>query len=248
MLSILNATYRSVVAQGLYSPHWSDYISPRDNGGHGTHTASTAGGNAKVDANVAGVAMGQASGIAPRARIAAYKVCWSYKDPANLALPKNSCFTGDNVAAIEKAVADGVDVINYSISGSQTTVNDPVELAFLGAANAGVFVAASAGNSGPGNAVAHLGPWLTTVGASTHDRLNAANVILDNGAKYQGGSLNQAPLAATNMIAARDAALQGASLTQAALLCMLQQMALWCWIRQKSLVKWLFVTAAPPIW
>lgn len=212
-----DATYRSLIAQGLYSPHWSDYVSPRDNGGHGTHTATTAGGNAKVDTTVAGVSMGQASGIAPRARIAAYKVCWSYKDPANLALPKNSCFTGDNVAAIEKAVADGVDVINYSISGSQTTVNDPVELAFLGAANAGVYVAASAGNSGPGNAVAHLGPWLTTVGASTHDRFNAATLVLDNGASYQGGSLNQTALPATNMIAARDAALAGASLTQAAL-------------------------------
>lgn len=210
-----DATYRRLIAQGLYSPHWSDYVSPRDNGGHGTHTASTAGGNAKVDANVAGVAMGYASGIAPRARIAAYKVCWSYKDPANPVMPKNSCFTGDNVAAIEKAVADGVDVINYSISGSQTTVNDPVELAFLGAANAGVFVAASAGNSGPGNAVAHLGPWLTTVGASTHDRLNAANVVLDNGASYQGGSLNQTALAPSNMIRARDAALPGVNLVQA---------------------------------
>ncbi len=212
-----DTTFRSLVAQGSYSPHWSDYVSARDNGGHGTHTASTAAGNGKVDTTVAGILMGKASGIAPRARIAVYKVCWSYKDPANQALPKNSCFTGDNVAAIEKAVADGVDVINYSISGSQTTVNDPVELAFLGAANAGVFVAASAGNSGPGNAVAHLGPWLTTVGASTHDRFNAARVELDNGASYQGGSLNQVALPATNMIAARDAAIEGASLTQAAL-------------------------------
>ncbi len=46
-------------------------------------------------------------------------------------------------------MADGVDVINFSISGTQTNFRDPVEIAFLFAADAGVFVAASAGNSGP---------------------------------------------------------------------------------------------------
>lgn len=205
-----DATFRSLVAQGLYTPHWEDFASPRDNGGHGTHTATTAAGNANVQANVNGVPMGVASGIAPRARIAAYKVCWSYQDPANTALPKNSCFTGDNVAAIEKAVKDGVDVLNYSISGSQTSVNDAVELAFLGAANAGVYVAASAGNSGPANAVAHLGPWLTTVGASTHDRFNAASVTLGDEQSFQGASLNAAALPQTAVIYARNAAKAGA--------------------------------------
>jgi subtilisin family serine protease len=59
-----------------------------------------------------------------------------------------------------------VDVINFSISGSRTNFRDPVEIAFLYAAQAGVFVAASAGNSGPGElTVAHPGPWLTTVAA-----------------------------------------------------------------------------------
>jgi len=41
-----------------------------------------------------------------------------------------------------------VDVINFSISGSTTNFRDSVEIAFLFAADAGVFVAASAGNSG----------------------------------------------------------------------------------------------------
>ena len=53
------------------------------------------------------------------------------------------------MAAIDQAVADGVDVINFSISGSRTSFLDPVEVAFLFAADAGVFVAASAGNAGP---------------------------------------------------------------------------------------------------
>ena len=45
---------------------------------------------------------------------------------------------------------DGVDVINFSISGGTDPFTDPVELAFLDAYAAGVFVAASAGNDGPG--------------------------------------------------------------------------------------------------
>src|SRR5439155_1353141 len=50
-------------------------------------------------------------------------------------------------------------------------VQDPVELAFLDAYAAGVFVAASAGNEGPAAGTAnHLSPWVTTVGASTQRR------------------------------------------------------------------------------
>ena len=94
----------------------------------------------------------------------------------------------DLVAAIDQAVADGVDVINYSISGSQTNFRDPVEIAFLFAAEAGVFVAASAGNSGPAfGTVAHPSPWLTTVAAGTHNRtIVGGSVTLGNGATYTG--------------------------------------------------------------
>ncbi|MFX7832912.1 S8 family serine peptidase, partial [Acinetobacter baumannii] len=90
----------------------------------------------------------------------------------------NSCYTTDSVAAIDAAVKDGVNVINYSISGSQTSVNDPVEQAFYRAAIAGVFVAASAGNSGPANQVAHISPWISTIAASTHDRAFTGTVKL----------------------------------------------------------------------
>ncbi|QYF92680.1 S8 family serine peptidase [Massilia sp. PAMC28688] len=196
------------------SLHWSDFVSPRDSvdgpsgkGGHGTHTASTAGGNANVDIAINGVQMGKASGIAPHARIAAYKVCWTYPDPSNPdgSGTRNSCFNSDSVAAIDRAVLDGVNVINFSISGSQTSVTDPVELAFFGAADANVFVAASAGNSGPNNQVAHLSPWITTVGASTHNRLNGATVTAGNGNSYVGASLNETALTNVPAIAARDA-------------------------------------------
>ena len=152
-----------------------EYNSPRDFGGHGTHTASTAGGNANVPTTGAAAVFGSVSGIAPRARIAAYKVCW--QTPTG-----GSCFSSDSVAAIDQAVADGVDVMNFSISGSRTSFRDSVEIAFLYAADAGVFVAASAGNSGPSSStVAHPGPWLTTVAAGTHNRNGEGSVTLGNG-------------------------------------------------------------------
>ena len=88
-----------------------EFNSPRDFGGHGTHTASTAGGNSNVPTTGAAAVFGAVSGIAPRARIAAYKVCWETGTGG-------SCFSTDSVAAIDQAVADGVDVINFSISGS----------------------------------------------------------------------------------------------------------------------------------
>ena len=153
--------------------------------------------------------MGKVSGIAPHARIAAYKVCWTYVDPTNPdgSGTRNSCFNSDSVAAIDQAVIDGVNVINFSISGSQTSVADAVELAFFGAADADVFVAASAGNSGPANTVAHLSPWITTVGASTHNRLNGATVTTGAGTTYVGASLNTTALPLTPAISARDAGL-----------------------------------------
>ncbi len=205
-------------ASGTNSKHWTEFYSPRDSvagatghGGHGTHTSSTAGGNSLSPAILSGIAMGPASGMAPRARIAVYKVCYTYVNPAATdgTGSQNTCYTSDSVSAIDQAVADGVNVINYSISGDQTSVNDPVEQAFLRAANAGVFVAASGGNSGPANAVAHVSPWLTTVAASTHDRSLLATATLGDGRVFSGASINPTALPATAMIRAEDAGLPG---------------------------------------
>jgi subtilisin family serine protease len=187
-----------------------EFNSPRDYNGHGTHTASTAAGNAGVPATGPAAVFGSIGGIAPRARIAAYKVCWETG-------AGGSCFNSDSVAAIDQAVADGVDVINFSVSGSRTSFRDPVEIAFLYAADAGVFVAASAGNSGPTTStVAHPGPWLTTVAAGTHSRNGEGSVTLGNGATYTGASIATA-VGPAPLIDSTAAGLAGADPTKVAL-------------------------------
>ncbi|MDW3216097.1 MAG: S8 family serine peptidase [Ilumatobacteraceae bacterium] len=166
-----------------------EYDSARDEDGHGTHTATTAAGNADVAASVFGVDRGSVTGVAPRAHVVAYK-----------ALGTLGGYGSDLAGAIDQAVADGVDVINYSI-GSTSFAIGPDDVAFMFAADAGVHVATSAGNSGPDAAT--LGspssvPWLTTVGASTHSRTFEGSVTLGDGASYFGASItggtDEAPL------------------------------------------------------
>lgn len=144
--------------------------SPRDVDGHGSHTASTAAGNAGVAASLLGTSLGKnISGMAPRARIAAYKVCWNsdYSDP-DTGEDQAGCFYSDSMAAVDQSILDGVDVLNYSIGGSPTNLSTPIAIAMLRASDAGIFVAASAGNSGPGaSTVGNPAPWVTTVAAST---------------------------------------------------------------------------------
>jgi hypothetical protein len=185
---------------GHYGIIQNDYKSARDFHGHGSHTASTAAGNYDVPVTGDAATFGTISGMAPRARIAVYKVCWNGDD--------GGCANSDSVAAIDQAVADGVDVINFSISGTRTDFLSAVEVAFLFAADAGIFVAASAGNSGPGSyTVAHPSPWITTVAASTHDRFFESYVTLggDDTVKYYGASVNTTGAGPADLVYAGDA-------------------------------------------
>jgi subtilisin family serine protease len=189
-----------------------EFTSARDYNGHGTHTSSTAGGNNGVQATGPATAFGKISGMAPHARIAMYKALWSTQDASTA-----SGYTTDLVAAIDQAVADGVDVINYSISGTSTNFRDPVEIAYLYAANAGIFVAESAGNSGPTTGtVAHPAPWTTTVAAGTHNRSALGSVTLGNGTIYTGASLASAVVTAP-LIDSINAGMAGASATAVSL-------------------------------
>ena len=191
-----------------------EFNSARDYNGHGTHTASTSGGNFAVPVTgaAAGIAPNGISGIAPRARIAAYKALWSTESGDTA-----GGTTSDLVAAIDQSVADGVDVINYSVSGSQTNFADPVEISFLFAANAGIFVSASAGNSGPtASTVAHPSPWITTVAAGTHNRDSRGSVTLGDGTVYNGASIAGTAVKAP-LVDATAAGKAGANATQVAL-------------------------------
>lgn len=164
---LVGAQYFSAGAEAAGFDFQYDYLSPRDGAGHGSHTASTAAGNFGVPAQVNGVDFGTVSGVAPAAKVAAYKACYEGPDPA--VTDDDICALSDLVAAIDQAVADGVDVINYSIGGgSAPSVLEPDDIAFLNAAAAGVFVSVSAGNNGPDPVTAdHASPWYTTVAAST---------------------------------------------------------------------------------
>ncbi|XP_058076316.1 subtilisin-like protease SBT1.5, partial [Magnolia sinica] len=154
--------------------------SARDSDGHGTHTASTAAGGHVSGGSMLGYANGVASGIAPKARIAAYKICWS-----------SGCLDSDILAAIDQAVADGVNVISLSVgSGAVPYYYDPIAMGTFGAVERGIFVSASAGNEGPGEmTVTNVAPWITTVGAGTIDRNFPADILLGNGKVITGVSL-----------------------------------------------------------
>lgn len=136
-------------------------LSPRDADGHGTQMASIAAGNAGVSVRVRDESLGRYGGMAPQARIAAYKACWSAPDPAD-----DGCASADLVAAIDRATRDGVDVLSLSVGGPSDDF-DTVERALLGAAEADIVVAAAAGNAGDRQYAAHPGPWVTTVGGTT---------------------------------------------------------------------------------
>ncbi|MDH5821614.1 S8 family serine peptidase [Luteimonas sp. RD2P54] len=143
-----------------------------DSNGHGTHVASTAAGNRREDVfrgNPVSI-----SGVAPRANIVAFDICYT-----NTATGQGLCPNVSAVAAVDQAIADGlVDVINYSIGGGSQPWSEAVSLAFLGAVDAGIYVATSAGNSGPGpNTMGHLEPWVSSTAASQHGR-GAFSVLL----------------------------------------------------------------------
>jgi hypothetical protein len=140
-------------------------FSVEDTQGHGSHTGSTLGGDGR-SATLAGYTA-PISGVAPHANIVIYYAC----SPD----PNIQCSTAATTASVDQAVADGVvDALNYSISGGTDPWNDSTSLAFLAAADAGLFIAAAAGNTGasapnqvPGTAN-HLEPWVTTAAAGTH--------------------------------------------------------------------------------
>ncbi|XP_062081449.1 subtilisin-like protease SBT5.3 [Humulus lupulus] len=151
------------------------FTSRDDYNGHGTHTLSTAGGSFVPGANMFGNANGTAKGGSPKARVAAYKVCWT---PIN-GIP---CVDADIMAGFDEAISDGVDVLSISLGGHpQEFFEDAISIGGFHAIMNNIVVVVSAGNNGPDpETVSKVSPWLLTVAASTIDRDFNSYVTLGN--------------------------------------------------------------------
>ena len=153
----------------------SDPMSPEDSDSHGSHTASTAAGNVIPGATILAPTTQltrDISGVAPHANIIAYDVCIE-------TCPGAALLAAVNQVVIDSAsIPGGIAALNYSISGGNDPYNSSVELAFLDAVAAGVYVATSAGNAGPGpETTGHNSPWASATGATTHRRTLPNSVV-----------------------------------------------------------------------
>lgn len=168
-----------------------------DPDGHGSHVASTAVGlplSFNLDFDGGGPAAPvsfQTSGVAPRASFISYKACEADPDePAG----NFGCPLAATSAALEQAIEDGVDVVNFSIGGEPF---DPWAVAgnqrlFLNVREAGIVPVTSAGNSGPGDfsvsSPANV-PWVLAVANALHGRILANRLINVSGGPFPLGSL-----------------------------------------------------------
>ena len=168
-------------------PATPDVVEENNNGrdndlqGHGTHVASIAVGN-RLNIFVDGAISATLSGVAPRANLITYRVCYA-GEPADH--DSSGCMGSAILAAIEQAIDDGVDVINYSIGSSPSNPwTSQIAKAYQSARSAGIFVASSAGNEGPGPGTVGSpanAPWVTAVGNASHNRIFALGFDLIGG-------------------------------------------------------------------
>ncbi|MCK8485595.1 S8 family serine peptidase [Paenibacillus sp. MBLB2552] len=104
---------------------------------HGSHVSGIVAGRGVGKDELAGV-----KGVAPEAEVYAYKVLGPY----------GSGSTEDVIAGIERAVEDGMDVINLSLGSETNNQRSADSIAVNNAMKAGVVAVVSSGNSGPGGA------------------------------------------------------------------------------------------------
>uniref|UniRef100_A0A6N2KK66 Inhibitor I9 domain-containing protein n=1 Tax=Salix viminalis TaxID=40686 RepID=A0A6N2KK66_SALVM len=173
--------------QPLNTSENSEFLSPRDANGHGTHTASTAAGNFVDNVSYRGLGLGTIRGGAPRAQLAIYKVCWNVLG--------GQCSSADILKAFDEAIHDGVDVLSLSIGSSiplfsDVDERDGIATGSFHAVAKGITVVCGAANDGPSaQTVQNTAPWILTVAASSMDRAFPTPITLGNNKTFQGKGL-----------------------------------------------------------
>lgn len=180
--------YGAGVYKGLCASNPSNYIcnsklvgvytyvsglTGEDHHSHGSHTASTVAGN-RLSLSYNGAAV-TISGMAPHANVISYQVC-----------SEDGCANSASTAAVNQAIADNVDVINFSIGPttgpSRSPYSDSVEMAMLEGLKVGMISATSAGNSGPNVSTAYKSPpWALVVGNTGHGRIFTLPITVNPG-------------------------------------------------------------------
>jgi subtilisin family serine protease len=122
---------------------------PDDCGGHGTHVAGIVGANGTV------------KGVAPGVTFGAYRVFGC----------AGSTTEDIMIAAMERALADGMQVLNMSIGGGFVWPQSPTAMAATRLVNNGVVVVASIGNSGASGLYSAGAPGLgeKVIGVASYD-------------------------------------------------------------------------------
>ncbi|WNC67356.1 S8 family serine peptidase [Thalassotalea nanhaiensis] len=170
-----------IIPNVTYNINESDefqHINGEDYNGHGSHVASVAAGNGiegvarhfpsykewQHDGTPVAVTSYDVSGIAPHAQIISYQVCDALGNDT-------SCADEAVLKAIDDAISDEVDVINFSMAevngSSLNPYLDAVEMAFLNAHQAGIVVVTAVGvASNEIGSADHASPWLLSVGVT----------------------------------------------------------------------------------
>ncbi|KAK8944663.1 Subtilisin-like protease [Platanthera zijinensis] len=154
---------------------------PIDDTGHGTHVAGIAVGSPVYNVHLNGLARGTAAGMAPSAHLAVYRVCQN-----------NECPDSFSLKGIEKAILDGVDIIQISNGApNEFHLSGNIKGSFR-ALQKGILTICSAQNQGPiPSLISNDAPWILTVGAASTGRRNTVVLKLGNGMMFNGESSNQ---------------------------------------------------------
>lgn len=171
-----------------------------DPDGHGSHVASTAVGlpqSFTLDFGTGPIDF-STSGVAPSASFIAYKACQAPEDDSDGG--GFDCPVDMTAAALERALEDGVDVVNFSIG---SPAFDPWSQAgnqhiFLNLRAAGIVPVVSAGNGGPDDASVSSPantPWVVAVANASHGRILGTRLINVSGGPFALGILNGEALA-----------------------------------------------------